>query len=228
MQTMRKHFPSLFKVADGVRNNFGILVRYLVLGFFVAFAQLIILSEWGEIIKRLTGEAFHFDRQSNLSRFLGFMVNIAPWVYLVVLLIQDVLQRKMWRTFAYTLGMGMFWGVLISSILLGPGLMDRLQRKEFNPETWKNHELVFREPYPRKRMVNDVLAKYDFEGMSKSEVELILGQPDPEPTFRPKGYDWLYFLGRQRIFLSVDHEWLCISFSQNVVTRVKVLRNNVI
>ena len=60
----------------------------------------------------------------------------------------------------------------------------------------------------RIRMVDSLLRKFEFTGKSRTEVVYILGEPDKTGYFRD--YDMVYRLGMERVFISIDSEWLVI------------------
>jgi outer membrane protein assembly factor BamE (lipoprotein component of BamABCDE complex) len=83
------------------------------------------------------------------------------------------------------------------SVWLDPSLLDEV-------EGW-NHSV-------RQQMVDDLLASSLKRGMSKSEVEQLIGPPDPHPLSHTG--DWNYRLGADRNMLSADSEWLVIDFDK--------------
>ena len=64
----------------------------------------------------------------------------------------------------------------------------------------------------RIRMIDDLLKKYSFQGMSREEVVNMLGEPDK--TLHFKEWDMVYWLGPERSFISVDSEWFVLRLNE--------------
>lgn len=58
----------------------------------------------------------------------------------------------------------------------------------------------------RIRMVDDLLRRHKFQGMTREEVTAVIGEPDKTEYF--KDCDLVYWLGPERHFMSIDSEWL--------------------
>lgn len=92
--------------------------------------------------------------------------------------------------------------------LFGDSIQEWLQREEFDPVAWKAGNLA--RDAVRIRMIDDLLSRHDFHGMSKSQVIAIIGEPDQTDYFND--WDLVYCLGPERGFLSIDSEWLVLRF----------------
>ena len=125
------------------------------------------------------------------------------------------------------------WSGAIILLLLSPFLVlfgytgfvsvkEHLNRIPFASETWKNMDIQNCHSHDAKRirMVDDLLAKHDLKGLSKAEVETLLGEADKTEYF--KGYDMVYCLGPERTFIAIDSEWLVIKISQNRVQEYRL------
>jgi hypothetical protein len=77
-------------------------------------------------------------------------------------------------------------------------------RQEFDSVAWQSTQR--RVDGVRVRMVDDLLRRHDFRGLSRVDVTAILGEPDKTNHFR--NWDMVYFLGPERGFMGVDSEWL--------------------
>ena len=91
----------------------------------------------------------------------------------------------------------------------------------FDSAVWKNDELTQSSEYPRIKMIDDLIARYDLNGMPKEKIDELLGVPPLTEYF--KGYDYVYWLGPERGFMGIDSEWLCIKFDNGKVSEAKVL-----
>lgn len=89
---------------------------------------------------------------------------------------------------------------LICAILLGINE----QQSNFTNEKWLNH------PGERVNIVDDFLNDYELKGMPKDEVTALLGMPTVTEDNKI-----VYYLGGERGFISIDSEWLVISFNSS-------------
>lgn len=99
--------------------------------------------------------------------------------------------------------------ILAILALLGTGawfLFDYSKRGQlpFDSETWQSAQS--RSNDIRVRMVDDLLRRYSFQGMTRNQVTAIIGEPDKTEYFR--NCDLVYWLGPERGFISIDSEWL--------------------
>jgi len=99
--------------------------------------------------------------------------------------------------------------ICIAYFFFGHILKDYLQRTEFNSEIWKDTKTAHNPPYPRLRMVDDLLRRNELIGMNREEVVALLGERDNVGYF-PE-YEFVYFLGPQRSFIRLDSEWLVMN-----------------
>ena len=75
----------------------------------------------------------------------------------------------------------------------------------FDPAKWKSADLDGR---VRAEMLPDLLNRHPLQGMSKTEVISLLGEPTP--TDKWEGADMIYVLGNDGSYTPIDHEWLLI------------------
>ena len=97
-------------------------------------------------------------------------------------------------------------------------------RLPFDTATWKT-SLAAKDDDPiRLRMVDDLLSHHPLRGMSRDEVASMLGTPPKTDYFRD--YDFVYWLGPERGFISIDSEWLGIKFGRDGrVSDARLLRD---
>ena len=111
--------------------------------------------------------------------------------------------------------------LLVGYLILGPAVKSLLNRKSFNSQEWKSHT---NERNPVKlNMVDDLLSSHQLVGMSKKEVEELLGKPPVTGYF--KEYDYVYWLGPERGAFGIDSEWLGIKFKDGNVIKIEILRD---
>lgn len=75
----------------------------------------------------------------------------------------------------------------------------------------------------RLRMVDDLLRRYKLIGMSREQIDNLLGVPPQTEYFAE--YDYIYWLGPERSFISIDSEWLCIKFQNDSVIAARLMRD---
>ena len=71
-------------------------------------------------------------------------------------------------------------------------------------------------------MVDDLLYHHKLDGMTRSEVVSLIGEPDVTDYF--KEYDMVYRLGMERGFISIDSEWLVFRLNATDV----VIEHNIV
>lgn len=99
-------------------------------------------------------------------------------------------------------------------------IRERLSRQRFDAVAWQAGQS--RTDGVRVRMVDDLLRRHSFQGMTREQVIGLLGEPDKTGYF--KDWDLVYWLGPERGFMSIDSEWLVIRFdSQQKVTDFRMV-----
>ncbi len=104
-------------------------------------------------------------------------------------------------------------GVIILMFFGYPALNDRWHRQDFDSAAWKDTSfaVVSQDWPPRLTMVDDLLSSRNhLAGLSRREVVVLLGEPDPTPYF--PGYSANYLLGPKRSFMRSGFEWLVVEF----------------
>lgn len=96
------------------------------------------------------------------------------------------------------------------------------RRVPFNSTIWRAslESQTSAEPV-RIDMVDDLLIRHKLTGASRAEIEQLLGKPPK--TIHFSEYEYVYWLGPERRFMSIDSEWLCLKFSNNQVTEARIL-----
>ena len=71
-------------------------------------------------------------------------------------------------------------------------------------------------------MVDDLLQRHQFKGMDREQVVALIGEPDKTESFRD--WDFVYLLGPERGWFSIDSEWLAFRFdNQKKVTEYRIV-----
>ena len=68
-----------------------------------------------------------------------------------------------------------------------------------------------------QKIVDDLLMRYDLIGMHESEIIALLGNHDNDYGYFSSENRFVYRLGMERGFISIDSEWLIIDFDDGVV-----------
>jgi hypothetical protein len=144
------------------------------------------------------------------------------WLGLLVIFCFDIQKRNFGRSFSSAAGYVAGNVAICLFLLFGPVLEDYCQRTRFDSTAWKAGEGSVHKP-THLRMVDDLLHRYRLQGMPRQEIENLLGKPPETDYFHD--YDYVYWLGPERGFISLDSEWLCIKFENNVVTRADIRRD---
>ena len=86
--------------------------------------------------------------------------------------------------------------------------------ESFDSVTWKDGESAeFSQEAPRLEMADRLIRSKELLGLSRSEVERLLG-PSTE-TEKWRNWDFVYWLGAERGFISIDSEWLVIRVNED-------------
>jgi hypothetical protein len=108
-------------------------------------------------------------------------------------------------------------------LFFGDAIRERLSRRRFDPVAWKAEDRGFTNAV-RIRMVDDLLRRHSFRGMTREQVVAIVGEPDQTEYF--KEWDLVYWHGPERGFISIDSEWLVFRLNcQKKVTDLRIVRD---
>lgn len=96
---------------------------------------------------------------------------------------------------------------------------------EFDSAVWQQGDNVKRSSAtPRLRMIDGLISSGVLLGKTPNEIDLMLGKPTDTNYFAD--FDVVYWLGKERGFISIDSEWLVIGFGDNGKTsEVHVVRD---
>ena len=80
--------------------------------------------------------------------------------------------------------------------------------------------------YPRERVkkVDDMLEKHILIGKTKEEVVELLGNETDGAHFKELN-NFVYYLGDERGLISIDSEWLVVTFDNDIVVEVEIKRD---
>ncbi|MED1604964.1 hypothetical protein P4U90_06455 [Cytobacillus kochii] len=86
---------------------------------------------------------------------------------------------------------------------------------KFNEMDWRNN------PHERVEMIDDLLNTYDLKNRHYNEVIEKLGTPT-ENTYFKSDNNIVYYLGNERSIISIDSEWLIITFKDHRVAHYEL------
>jgi hypothetical protein len=97
--------------------------------------------------------------------------------------------------------------------------------QQFDSVIWKESLSLQSNSPIRLRMVDDLLFKTNhLAGLSRGQVINLLGEPPKTEYFRE--FEFVYWLGPERSYFSIDSEWLAVKFShEGVVDRAQLVRD---
>ena len=105
------------------------------------------------------------------------------------------------------------WGYVIAAIavvlmlwIVSAFMTGRLPFKFFDSQRWKQVERS--DDYSRLRMIESLTLSGRLNGITRTEVVSLLGPSDDTDYFNE--WDFVYWLGPERSFISLDSEWLVI------------------
>jgi hypothetical protein len=128
---------------------------------------------------------------------------------------------RLWHVCAAALVIGM---VAVASLLATPSTTEYLHRQPFDSVTWRQSLTTQATEPIRLRMVDDLIQRYSLVGKTRSEINALLGIPPKTNYFRE--YEYVYWLGPERGFMSIDSEWLGLQFDESArVTSARILRD---
>ena len=141
-----------------------------------------------------------------------------PWVLLFCVLIARIRKGNQVKIGFYFLGTSLPIILLIGNILLGSQIENYMNQEDFDASLWReSHEVSEDIMWPPKlKMVDSLIESKILDNLSRKEVVELLGLPDSDqrPNHKNKN-EIYYYLGPERGFISIDSEWLSISFNEN-------------
>ena len=105
---------------------------------------------------------------------------------------------------------------------LGDTIQEHMRRRPFDAAAWRGEKTLTNDV--RIRMVDDLLRRHSFRGMTREQVTAIAGDPDKTEYF--KNWDLVYWLGPERGWMSIDSQWLVFRLdSQKKVADYRIVRD---
>ncbi len=196
--------------------------KFFFLGLLVCLSTLALSIYWNRLMGFMLGRVVTYDAQPTALKFINNLIAYSPIIYSLCILIWGLRTRRFLAIFSSVLGAIVVpYAIFISYIFLAPAAQDYASRIEFNSESWKQGDMD--NSGIRLKMVDSLMQKYSLKGMSRAEIKKLLGVPASTSYFTQ--YDYVYWLGPERGFISIDSEWLVIKFENETVSDIRILRD---
>ena len=96
---------------------------------------------------------------------------------------------------------------IVAALVIGYGFATGyLPIRPFDAALWRQVQTA--DNHVRLRMVEWLVRSGQLDGLTRSQVVELLGPPDGGPYFGD--WDFVYWLGPERGFMSIDSEWLVL------------------
>ena len=98
----------------------------------------------------------------------------------------------------------------------------RMSWRRFDARVWQDAVISARSPYPRRQMADDLLRRGLLKGLTADSLVRLLG-PKPKTDYFAS-WDFVYWLGPERGFISIDSEWLVVDLgTDGKVARAEIV-----
>lgn len=95
----------------------------------------------------------------------------------------------------------------------------------FEVEPTFSTDLWLEKPHERTAIIDDLLETHELKGMTAQEVVDLLGPHDNIAGYFVQEDRYVYYLGPERGWMSIDSEWLLIDFENGVVVDHAITRD---
>lgn len=116
------------------------------------------------------------------------------------------------KRFNYTVFTILIIGILLCTVW---GIRYKYQHT-FSTSKWIEN------PHERVNIVDDMLLKNDLIGKTKQEIIALLGEESGKKISSAKENSFAYYLGDERRLISIDSEWLIITFADGFVSDYEI------
>jgi hypothetical protein len=182
------------------------------------------MVNWMGIVRELLSKPnLSYDYQPDALKFLNKLFGYLLWIVVGILLVRGFIRKNLVIPISVGLGFLLSYISFLAYLFGGPVVNDYANRMPFDALKWQNEELVNSTNPIRTRMVDDLLKKYNLVGMPKVKLNDLLGTPSKTSYF--SDYDYVYWLGPERGFISIDSEWLAIKFEDDRVIEARIVRD---
>ena len=194
------------------------ILQYGLIGIVTLLGYGALSWYWLRAVSWVLGHEIVFDTQPPAVRALQHGLDAVPWVIAIALLVWGLSRRRLIPVLAYA---GGFFALPVAVLLSWPIVSDYSSRIPFDGTTWRQENT---QPQGlRVRMVDDLLRQHSLVGMTRGEVNALLGVPPKTEYFSE--YEYVYWLGPERGFISIDSEWLALRFRDDRAVEARVVRD---
>lgn len=132
-----------------------------------------------------------------------------PWLAFAALLLMRWRGSAV-RPIAFGVGALTPLVLLMVFMLLFDPVQNLLCQQRFDAAAWSRNDKSSLDCPTRLSMIDSIIEDKRLEGLARDEIVGLLGAPDDTEYF--KDWDFVYHLGPERGFMSIDSEWLVIRF----------------
>ena len=187
-------------------------------------ANFFIMTKWISFWALILGRPdLGFNSQPTLLKNIQSFLPYFPFGAMAFIFLVDAFRRNFSRLISFVFGSALAFVFLFGFLVFRPIAVDFFHRTRFDSTSWKNEKMASWNNPIRLRMVDDLLKEYKLVGMSREQIDELLGVPEPTGLFQ--SYDYVYWLGPERGIISIDSESLCIKFNNDIVIEAKILRD---
>lgn len=140
-----------------------------------------------------------YDKYSHVLKTTKNVISFLPFIYVGYMSLRAIKQKRflpiLWSIFGAII---IPYFLLFCSLFLVPRTVEYLGQTKFDSELWQKAEDVSN---IRTKMVNDLLKTQHLEGMSRNQINKLLGVPKRNTTHCDC---YIYYLGPERGVLSID------------------------
>ncbi len=121
-----------------------------------------------------------YSLQTPIQMFIRARLWYIPWIVLLAILAACLRKKHFSGALFYSIGVVastcVFYGVIEAQLFIMPPLYEYFRPMPFDSALWKNSEVGYSRTPVRIRMMNDLVETHSLEGMSRREIEELLGQ----------------------------------------------------
>ena len=183
-------------------------LEFFALGLAISSVVWLIELRWLDIARTLIDPMIVYDTRPVWLHIALEGLKALPLLVLAVLVVVRLSGNRGVRPIAFALGAACLWAAVLAQAFVWPGVSERLYATHFDSRSWIENGGQNSDWPARLRMVDDLLETHELQGLSRAELESLLGPADETGYFRK--WDLVYWLGPERGWIRIDSEWLVL------------------
>ncbi|MDJ0950317.1 MAG: hypothetical protein QNJ94_15500 [Alphaproteobacteria bacterium] len=195
---------------------------FFAIGIAAAAIEMAMFIYWMDLARWLAGDPRLMDHQIPTWLWLigAFVRNIFWWAGAVIL-VANIRYIQAFEFPSYVAGGLVFFVTVMATFYAWYRVQYYAMGESFDAAAWKSPHP--KRPHIRLRMIDDLLSRYELEGMREEAVIRLLGPTDDTSYF--SRWDYVYWLGPERGYISIDSEWLVLRASDGKISEFAVVRD---